>query len=122
MRNCSSECDLKAMAFEQATIKVEKAQEFGELRSGIERAFSNDRVEKFLKSLKGARIRARELDRILAANAIDAAAGNKPGTAQSLYSALPVSDQAQAREFYLSKVEEVEPVLRARFHKVYQYS
>jgi hypothetical protein len=110
------------MAFEQATIGIVRDREFSELWAGIERAFGGDRVEKFLKALRSAGIRARDLDRILAANAIDVAAGSKAGTAQSLYQALPVSDQAQVREFYLSKVEEVDPALRAKFHKVYQYS
>jgi hypothetical protein len=63
----------------------------------------------------------RDLDGILAADAIDRAAGDKAGTARSLYSSLPVSDQAQMREFYLSKLEEVDPALRAKFHKLYQY-
>jgi hypothetical protein len=38
-----------------------------------------------------------------------------------LHEALPVSDRSQVREFYLSKVEEVDPALRAKFHKLYQY-
>jgi len=38
-----------------------------------------------------------------------------------LYEALPLSDQAQIREFYLSKVEEVDAALRTKFHKLYQY-
>ena len=59
--------------------------------------------------------------RSLPADVIDAGAGNKAGTARTLYEALPVSDQAQVREFYLSKVEEVDPALRAKFHKLYQY-
>ena len=37
------------MAFEQATIKVEKEQEFGELRSAIIRAFFPENVQKYLK-------------------------------------------------------------------------
>jgi len=110
------------MGFEQARIGVVREREFAELKSGIERAFASDRVEKFLKSLKSSGIPARDMDRILAANALDAAAESKAGTAQSLYQAMPVSDQAQVREFYLSRVEEVSPALRAKFHKVYQYS
>ncbi len=39
----------------------------------------------------------------------------------SLYQALTVSDQAQMREFYLSKIEEIEPTLRHKFRKLYQY-
>jgi hypothetical protein len=41
--------------------------------------------------------------------------------AQKLYQALTVSDQAQMREFYLSRVEEVEPALRTKFQRLYRY-
>ena len=110
------------MDFEQATIKVVKESEFGELKGAIERVFATDRVAKYFKALAGRGIRARSLDAILAANVIDAVAGSNTGTAKSLYEALPVSDQGQVREFYLSKIEEVDPALRAKFHKLYQYS
>jgi len=107
--------------FEPGVIKVEKEREFGDLKAAIEKAFSADRVTKYLKALDGRKIRVRNLDAVFAVGVIDAAAGDKSGTARSLYSLLPVSDQAQMREFYLSKVEEVDPVLRAKFHKLYQY-
>ena len=110
------------MSFEQATIKVVSESEFGELKGAIERAFATDRAAKYLKALAGLGIRARDLDEILAKNVIDLAAGSKAGTARSLYESLPVSDQGQVREFYLSKVEEVDPALRLKFHKLYQYS
>jgi hypothetical protein len=38
-----------------------------------------------------------------------------------LYKALTLSDQAQMREFYLSKLEGVEVALRHKFKKLYQY-
>jgi hypothetical protein len=107
--------------FEQGTIKVEKEREFGDLRVAMEKAFAADRVTKYLKALDSRKIRVRDLDAIFAADAIDRALGEKSGTARSLYSSLPVSDQAQVREFYLSKIEEVDPALRAKFHKLYQY-
>ena len=107
--------------FEQAAIKVEKEREFSDLKVAIEKAFAADRVAKFLKALAGRRIRVRDLDAVFAADAIDRTAGDKVGTARSLYESLPVSDQAQVREFYLSKIEEVDPALRAKFHKLYQY-
>jgi hypothetical protein len=110
------------MSFEQATIGVVKPREFGDLRAAIEQALSGARAVKFLKALHSHNIRVRSLDKILAANLLDEAAGGKAGTARVLYESLPVSDQAQVRELYLSKIEEVEPALRARFHKVYQYS
>jgi hypothetical protein len=107
--------------FEQGTIKVEKEREFGDLKAAVEKAFAADRVTKYLKALDRAGIRVRDLDAALASDAIDRATDGKAGTARSLHSSLPVSDQAQVREFYLSKVEEVAPALRAKFHKLYQY-
>jgi len=38
-----------------------------------------------------------------------------------LYQALPLSDQAQMREFYLSQLETVDIALRHKFKKLYQY-
>jgi shikimate kinase len=109
------------MAFEQATIRIEKEPEFGGLKSALERTFATDRAVKYLKALDSRNIRIRSLDAVLAANVIDGITGAKAGTARSLYEALTVSDQAQMREFYLSKIEEVEPALRAKFSKLYQY-
>jgi hypothetical protein len=40
---------------------------------------------------------------------------------QALYALLTLSDQAQMREFCLSRIEEIEPALRTRFKKLYQY-
>jgi hypothetical protein len=34
---------------------------------------------------------------------------------------LTVSDQAQIREFYLSRIEEIDADLRHKFKKLYQY-
>ena len=110
------------MGFEQATIKVVKQREFDELKAAIEQVFAEECVARYLKALDGRRIQVRDLEAALAANAIDEAAGNKAGVAKSLYRELPVSDQGQMREFYLSKIEEVEPELRMKFRKVYQYS
>ncbi len=107
--------------FEQGIIKVEKEREFDDLMRAIEKAFAAERVKKYLKELDSRKIRIRNLDSVFAADAIDRATGDKAGTARTLYAALPVSDQAQVREFYLSKVEEVDPALRAKFHKLYQY-
>ena len=112
------------MAFEQATIKVEKEKEFEELKGAIDRAFAPESVEKFLKRVRSKRCACgfailmgcwpsgvlEQVDEALA----------KRG-AQRLYQALPVSDQAQMREFYLSKLEEVSPELRTKFQKLYQY-
>jgi len=111
----------ETVIFEQGVIKVEKEREFDDLKSAVEKAFAAERVAKFLKVLGGRGIRVRDLNAVFAADALDRATGDKNGTARALHEALPVSDQAQMREFYLSKLEEVDPGLRAKFHKLYQY-
>lgn len=108
------------MGFEQATIGVEREKEFGELRSAIERAFSNEKVETFLKRLQRGNVRVRDWQLVL--SVLETIAGSASGeTLRGLYEKLTVSDQAQIREFYLSRVEEVDPKLRTKFHKIYQY-
>ena len=42
-------------------------------------------------------------------------------TAKGLYQELTVTDQGQMREFYLSKLEQVEEPLRHKFRKIFQY-
>jgi hypothetical protein len=111
----------EAVSFEQSVIKVENEREFGDLKAGMEKAFAADQVSRYLKGLESRKIRVRDLDAIFAAGAIDRVTGDKAGTARSLYGSLPVSDQAQIREFYLSKLEEIDPAVRAKFHKLYQY-
>ena len=110
------------MAFEQAIIKVEKEKEFGELKAAIVRAFAPEKVEKYLKRVASAGIRIRDFDSI-----IEKALLEQIGTlaneqsARNLYSALTLTDQAQMKEFYLFKIEEVGPDLRAKYQKIYQY-
>ena len=104
------------MAFEQATIAIEKPQEFGSLKAAIERTFAAERVESFLKQLEQRGMRVRKFDAVLAAGLLDDAG------AKATYEALPVSDQAQIREFYLTRLEAVSAPLRHKFKQVYRYS
>jgi hypothetical protein len=103
------------MGFEQAAIKVEKAQEFGALQAAIELAFRPEKVERFLKQLDRKGIRIRDFGAVLKQRVLE------DESAAQLYQALALSDQAQIREFYLSKLETVEQSLRHRFKKLYQY-
>jgi hypothetical protein len=108
------------MAFEQATIRIEKPQEFAALQSAVERAFEN--AERFLKQLDRKGIRVRDFDGVLAKRVLEEVTGAKSElNALQLYQALPLSDQAQMREFYLSKLEAVDVALRHKFKKLYQY-
>ncbi len=112
------------MAFEQAALKVEKEAEFEELKSSISRVFGAEKVERFLKQVRTNNLRVRDVDGVLARrliDKIDEVLAKSGKTAQGLYQALPVSDQAQMREFYLSKLEEVDAGLRTKFQKLYQY-
>ena len=109
------------VTFEQAAIKIEKAQEFGQLQEVVRQAFLPDRAEQFLKRLARKGIRVRDFDAVLAAKILEDAAGRSVVNAQALYQALTLSDQAQMREFYLSKLEGVDIALRHKFKKLYQY-
>jgi hypothetical protein len=109
------------MPFEQATIKVEKEREFEALKSAINRAFAPENVETYLKQVASAKLRIRDFDGMLAKRVFDKTLAGADESAKDLYSALTLSDQAQMKEFYLSRIEEVSSPVRARFHKLYQY-
>ena len=106
-------------SFEQAVLKVQREKEFAELKTAVDSAFAPDKVEKLFRRMARRKLRVRDWDSVLARGVLDEGA-SRPST-QSLYALLPVSDQAQIREFYLFRVEEVSPKLRERFHKLYQY-
>ncbi|HEV2398213.1 MAG TPA: hypothetical protein VGS27_14810 [Candidatus Sulfotelmatobacter sp.] len=106
------------MAFEQAAIKVEKTQEYSRLHAAIEQAFLPNKVEGFLKQMDRKGIRIRDFDGVLAQRVLD---GDTAQNSQQLYESLTLSDRALMREFYLSKIEEVDTKLRHKFKKVYQY-
>jgi hypothetical protein len=110
------------MAFEQATIKIQKPQQFAALQAAAEQAFRPDNAERFLTQLDRKGIRVRDFDSVLAKRVLEEQKGVKAElNALQLYQALPLSDQAQIREFYLSKLEAVDVALRHKFKKLYQY-
>ena len=109
------------VTFEQAAIKVQKAQEFAGLQAAVEQAFLPEKVERFLKQLDRKGIRVRDFDAVLAQRMLEAVAAESGLNAKHLYESLPLSDQALMREFYLSKLETVGQALRHKFKKLYQY-
>jgi hypothetical protein len=109
------------VSFQQAAIKVEKALEFARLQAAVEQAFLPEKVERFLRQLDRKGIRIRNFDAVLAARLLEGVTSESGLSAKQLYQSLPVSDQAQMREFYLSKLEGVETALRHKFKKLYQY-
>jgi hypothetical protein len=107
------------VAFVQPVVKIDKEKEFDELKSLVSRALMPEEMENFLKKAEKKGVRVRQVEAAFENGVFDK---KNPGTtALSLYKALTVSDQAQMREFYLSKVEEIEPQLRHKFRKLYQY-
>jgi len=107
-----------------AVLPVVRQKEFGELKSVIIRSLSAANVEEFLKRVKKSGNRVRQFDLILDGGVferVDQELAQSGRNAKKIYGELPVSDQSQIREFYLSKVEEVEPALRTKFQRLYQY-
>ena len=110
------------MGFQQAAIKIEREKEFSELKSALDRIFAPERVERLLQRLSRKGIRIRDFDLVLTAGILeDVDDAIRSGSASKLYESLTVSDQAQIREFYLARVEEVDSTLRNKFKKLYQY-
>jgi hypothetical protein len=107
------------VAFEQAAIKVEKEKEFQELKATLERVLAPESAPQFLKALSRNGIRIRDFDVVLRSGVLDSSGAR--GQAQRGYESLTVSDQAQIREFYLSKLERVDVALRHKFKKLFQY-
>ncbi len=108
--------------FEQATIKVEKEKEFEHLKAAIVRAFAPPVVEKYLRRVAKAGLRIRDFDSVLAKRVLEQVGALEKGeSAKSLYEALSLTDRAQMKEFYLSKIDEVGSELRAKYQKIYQY-
>jgi hypothetical protein len=112
------------MGFQQAAIKIEREKEFEELKAAGVHVFARDTVEKLLKRVRAAGLRIRDFEPILEAGIferVDKGFGKSATGTKQLYEALTVSDRAQMREFYLSKVEDVDPALRAKYQKIYRY-
>jgi hypothetical protein len=111
------------MAFDQAAIKVEREQEFSELRAAIDRVFTAPEVGTFLRSLRKRGLGVREFDAVLALGLIDKTDAQRAGaplTARQLYESLSPSDQGLIREFYLERLEAVDASWRAKFAQVYR--
>ncbi len=110
--------------FQRAGIPVDKREEFERLQSALARVFALGAVEDFLRLLRRKGVPIRDFDRVLREKLVeqaDRALGQSGNTAQQLYGALTVSDQAQIREFYLTALEAVDLPLREKFNKLYRY-
>src|SRR5512135_2404356 len=98
------------MKFEQATIAVADEQSFKKLHAALDAAFDARDVEVLLSKVAGKGMRIRDFETVLRRGLL----GKE---AQTLYGALPVSDQGLTRERYLRLVEAVAPELRQRYFR-----
>jgi hypothetical protein len=112
------------MAFQQAPIPVRKTEDFEQLKAAIERVFGATAVGKFYSRLESKGVGAREFEKIVNSGLlelVDATLARSGKTAREIWQSLELSDQALMREFYLEKVEQVDPATRHKYRKVYRY-
>ena len=110
---------MEAMKFEKAEIPIQEQQEFTALRAMIEKALG-EQAETFLSSMQYFGLNIREFEKALEKGIIERAAKAENGT--KLYEKLTLSDQAQMREFYLTRIEELDVELRTKYKKLYRYA
>ncbi|HTD24765.1 MAG TPA: hypothetical protein VK738_19065 [Terriglobales bacterium] len=103
------------MTYTQAGIAVDNQQVFGELKAAIDAVFAPQAVDKFLRSMEKSNLRIRDFAGVLQKGLLPQA------LAEQLFSSLGTADQAQLREHYLTKLEQVEPAIRSKFKKLYSY-
>ena len=107
------------MPFERAEIPVVNAGSFETLKNAIDEAFREDMLDRTLKSLESASLQIRDVEKVIANHL---RSEKLKGRAWGLYSDLGLSDQGQIREYYLTKVEELDPELRRKYKKLFRYS
>jgi hypothetical protein len=115
---------MRRMAFQQAQIPVQKTEDFEQLKAAIERIFGASAVEKYYSRLQSKSVGVREFEKIVSSGVmemVDSALARSGKTAKELYESLALSDQALMREFYLEKIEQVDPAIRHKYRKVYRY-
>ena len=106
--------------FQQAGIAIEQPEEFERLRAAIEKAIAGPAAQRFLQQLRRSGVRVRQFERVLEQRVFEKLGA--ADAAQQLYQQLPMSDQAQMREFYLTRIEEVAVDVRKKYQKIYRYS
>ena len=100
--------------FVQTVLPIQDQTHFAAVKASLEPLFTSGNVAGFLKRVQRSKLRVRDFEGLLERELLGAA------TAEA-YRALGDSDRGQARELYLSLVEQVPLELRTRFLKVYAY-
>jgi hypothetical protein len=100
--------------FQQAIIPVSDPATHGVVQSAIDKSFSAQGVEAFLRSLEKSSIRIRDFEHALKA-------GKLGPDAAAAYAKLGDGDQGMIRELYLASLEKVPTELRDKYFKIYAY-
>jgi hypothetical protein len=110
------------MQFEQATIPVQDEQGFQKLKQMMLSALSKQNVERYLKAVQKSGTDLRAFEAQLQRGVWDSFWGEQGSKPVETYQKLPVSDQGQVREFFLTQIEEVGGDVRRRYQKLFRYS
>jgi hypothetical protein len=100
--------------FVQTVLPIADEAHFATVKASLEPLFATGKVAGYLKQVQRAKLRVRDFEGLLTRGLLGT------GTAEA-YRALADSDRGQARELYLSLVEQVPLELRTRFLKIYAY-
>jgi hypothetical protein len=100
--------------FVQTVLPIADEAHFATVKASLEPLFAAGKVAGYLKQVQRAKLRVRDFEGLLTRGLLGT------GTAEA-YRALGDSDRGQARELYLSLVEQVPLELRTRFLKIYAY-
>jgi hypothetical protein len=103
-----------AKMFVQAVLPIEDEAHFAAVRASLESLFASSSVAGYLKRVQRSGLRVRDFEGLLKNGLLG-------GSTPDAYQALGDADRGQARELYLSLVEQVPLELRSRFLKVYAY-
>jgi hypothetical protein len=109
--------------YEQPQMPIQAAQVYEVLFSALGRLFAPENAERLLRKLENRGLKARNFEQLLATKVLDQLDERLAGsgkTAGQWYAELPVPDQGQLREFYLTAVEAVDPGLREKYAKIYR--
>jgi hypothetical protein len=109
--------------YRQPKLEIQAKQAYEVLHAALERILAPELAERFLRRLENRGLKARGFEPVLAAKVLEQLDERLAGSGKSAsqwYAELPVPDQGQLREFYLTAVEAVDPGLREKYAKIYR--
>jgi len=109
--------------YQQPQLPIQAKHAYEVLHSAMERVLASPLAEKLLRKLENRGLKARSFEQALAAKVLEQLDERLAGsgkTASQWYAELPVPDQGQLREYYLTAIEAVDPGLREKYAKNYR--